>query len=164
DLLGGEGVEVGAAAGLEVVDGAHQPDRSLLDQVAEGQASFNPSRSQPADHGQLGLEQGVAGRLVARARAPEQVGLLAGARPGPAAPPWDLSGVAVGGAWKGRAYTRAMPGRRLWLLAFALLAVLPGPASASSPEVVRADLDGEINSITASYLEGVVDRAAGERA
>src|SRR5438093_7298064 len=57
-----------------------------------------------------------------------------------------------------------MPGRRLWLLAFALLAVLPGPASASSPEVVRADLGGEINSITASYLEGVVDRAAGERA
>src|SRR5438105_6912448 len=57
-----------------------------------------------------------------------------------------------------------MPARRLWLLAFALLAVLPAPASASSPEVLQAELNGEINSITASYLEGVVDRASGDHA
>jgi membrane-bound serine protease (ClpP class) len=57
-----------------------------------------------------------------------------------------------------------MPGRRLWLLAFALLAMLPQPGSASGPEVVQADLSGEINSITASYMEGVVDHAAADRA
>jgi membrane-bound serine protease (ClpP class) len=57
-----------------------------------------------------------------------------------------------------------MRGRRLWLLGLALLAALPGPAQATSPEVVQASLDGEINSITASYLQGIVDRAAADRA
>jgi membrane-bound serine protease (ClpP class) len=57
-----------------------------------------------------------------------------------------------------------MRGRRWWLLALALLAVLPGPGSASAPQVVQADLSGEINSITASYMQGVVDRAASSHA
>src|SRR5438270_7415816 len=57
-----------------------------------------------------------------------------------------------------------MRGRRLWLLAFALLAALPSPAGAAGPEVVQANLTGEINSITASYLQAVVERATADRA
>jgi membrane-bound serine protease (ClpP class) len=57
-----------------------------------------------------------------------------------------------------------MAGRRRWLLGLALLAVLPASASAGSPEVVQAELSGEINSITASYLQGVVDHAAADHA
>ena len=55
-----------------------------------------------------------------------------------------------------------MRGRRLWLLAFALLAALPSPAGAAGPEVVQANLTGEINSITASYLQAVVERATAD--
>jgi membrane-bound serine protease (ClpP class) len=57
-----------------------------------------------------------------------------------------------------------MRGRRFWLLALALLAALPAPAGAASPEVVQANLDGDINSITASYLQGVVAHASADHA
>jgi membrane-bound serine protease (ClpP class) len=46
----------------------------------------------------------------------------------------------------------------------ALLAFLPRPASAAGPVVDVATLDGDINSITASYIASVVDRASSDHA
>jgi membrane-bound serine protease (ClpP class) len=46
----------------------------------------------------------------------------------------------------------------------ALLAFLPRPASAAGPVVDVATLDGDINSITASYIASVVARAGSDRA
>jgi membrane-bound serine protease (ClpP class) len=46
----------------------------------------------------------------------------------------------------------------------ALLAFLPRPASAAGPVVDVATLDGDINSITASYIASVVARAGNDRA
>ena len=45
-----------------------------------------------------------------------------------------------------------------------LLAVLPRAAAAESPLVDRADLDGEINSVMASYIKAEVNRAASDHA
>src|SRR5213595_637013 len=45
-------------------------------------------------------------------------------------------------------------------LAFAaVLALLPRPSLAAAPQVLRADLDGDINNITAAYVASEVSRA-----
>ena len=45
-----------------------------------------------------------------------------------------------------------------------LLAVLPRVAAAAAPVVDRADLEGEINSVMASYIQAEVNRAAADHA
>ena len=61
-----------------------------------------------------------------------------------------------------------MPGLRFGLrpliAAVALLAALPSPARAGSPAVVRADIDGDINSVTAAYVASTVSHAESEGA
>src|SRR2546430_14928432 len=45
-------------------------------------------------------------------------------------------------------------------LAFAaVMALLPRPSLAAAPQVLRADLDGDINNITAAYVASEVSRA-----
>jgi membrane-bound serine protease (ClpP class) len=63
-----------------------------------------------------------------------------------------------------------MPGRRFWLWAVgaaalaALAAGAPSSASASGPLVVRASLDGEVNTATARYVDQAVRKAESEHA
>jgi membrane-bound serine protease (ClpP class) len=61
-----------------------------------------------------------------------------------------------------------MPGLRFGLrpllAAAVLLAALPTAARADSPLVVRASIDGEINSVTSSYVAATVRRAQSEDA
>jgi membrane-bound serine protease (ClpP class) len=61
-----------------------------------------------------------------------------------------------------------MPGLRFGLrpllAAVGLLAALPTAARADSPPVVRAGIDGEINSVTSSYVAATVQRAQSEDA
>jgi membrane-bound serine protease (ClpP class) len=61
-----------------------------------------------------------------------------------------------------------MPGRRFWLIApaaaIALLALAPTGASADSPLVLTASLDGEINTATATYVAQAVGQAQEEHA
>jgi membrane-bound serine protease (ClpP class) len=69
----------------------------------------------------------------------------------------------------GWTYTPAtMPGLRFGLrplvAALALLAALPSPARAASPAVVQAGIDGDINSVTSSYVSSTVARAESEGA
>jgi membrane-bound serine protease (ClpP class) len=45
-----------------------------------------------------------------------------------------------------------------------MLAVLPIQATAATPNVEQADLNGDINTITASYIEASVSRAEADRA
>jgi membrane-bound serine protease (ClpP class) len=47
---------------------------------------------------------------------------------------------------------------------FALAAMFPAHASAATPQVERADLTGDINTITASYIATAVDRAGADHA
>jgi len=53
---------------------------------------------------------------------------------------------------------------RLLGVFFALAALLPLSAGAATPRVVQADLNGDINTITASYVQTVVGRAEADRA
>ncbi|HEV1991945.1 MAG TPA: nodulation protein NfeD [Candidatus Dormibacteraeota bacterium] len=53
---------------------------------------------------------------------------------------------------------------RLGFLLFALAAALPIRASAGAPQVERADLVGDINTIMASYIDTAVSRAGADRA
>ncbi|MDQ2923126.1 MAG: nodulation protein NfeD [Candidatus Dormibacteraeota bacterium] len=53
---------------------------------------------------------------------------------------------------------------KLGFLLFALAAALPIHASAGAPQVERADLVGEINSIMAAYIDRAVSRAGADRA
>jgi membrane-bound serine protease (ClpP class) len=58
-----------------------------------------------------------------------------------------------------------MPGPRFGLAVLALVMLLaPQPVRAAAPVVVTAHLQGEINSATATYIEKVVSRAAGDHA
>jgi membrane-bound serine protease (ClpP class) len=61
-----------------------------------------------------------------------------------------------------------MPGLRFGLrpllAAVVLLAALPAAARADSPLVLRAGIDGEINSVTSSYVAATVQRAQSEDA
>jgi len=58
-----------------------------------------------------------------------------------------------------------MRGRWLWRLVLAGAAVmLPVNAAAATPRVEQADLNGDINTITASYIETSVDRAEADHA
>jgi membrane-bound serine protease (ClpP class) len=61
-----------------------------------------------------------------------------------------------------------MPGLRFGLrplvAALALLAALPSPARAASPVVLQAGIEGDINSVTASYVSATVARAESEGA
>ena len=54
--------------------------------------------------------------------------------------------------------------RMAMLGALATLLLQPVRAGAASPPVLQAHLDGEINGVTAGYLQQAVARAAGERA
>lgn len=54
---------------------------------------------------------------------------------------------------------------RLSLLVMAAMAVLlPHPAGAAAPEVLRADLDGDINNITSAYISSEVSHAEADHA
>jgi membrane-bound serine protease (ClpP class) len=58
-----------------------------------------------------------------------------------------------------------MPGPRFGLAVLAgVMLLMPQPARATAPVVVTAHLQGEINSVTASYIEKVVSRAAADHA
>jgi membrane-bound serine protease (ClpP class) len=61
-----------------------------------------------------------------------------------------------------------MPGLRFGLrplvAALALLAALPSPARAASPVVLQAGIEGDINSVTSSYVSATVARAESEGA
>src|SRR5256884_1377764 len=48
---------------------------------------------------------------------------------------------------------------RVALALAAVLALLPGPSLAAAPQVLRADLNGDINNITAAYVASEVSRA-----
>ena len=52
---------------------------------------------------------------------------------------------------------------RFGLAVFAALSLLPRPALAAAPHVLRADLDGVINNITAAYVESEVSRAESDQ-
>src|SRR6476646_3902265 len=53
---------------------------------------------------------------------------------------------------------------RAGLVAFGVALLLPAQVAAATPHVDRADLTGDINTITASYIETAVDRAAADHA
>ena len=53
---------------------------------------------------------------------------------------------------------------RFGLLSAALAALLPGSAHADAPLVATANLDGEINSVTANYISAAADRASAAHA
>src|SRR3981081_2367571 len=61
-------------------------------------------------------------------------------------------------------HMRAGSARRLGFLLFALAAALPVHASAATPQVERADLVGDINTIMAAYMDRAVSRAGADRA
>ena len=52
---------------------------------------------------------------------------------------------------------------RVALAFVAVLALLPRPSLAAAPQVLRADLDGDINNITASYVASEVSRAESDQ-
>lgn len=67
----------------------------------------------------------------------------------------------------GSSYTPAMSGRRglgPGVAVLALLALVPRPALAEGPVVEVASLEGDINSVTASYIGAVVARAGADHA
>src|SRR2546428_6634903 len=78
--------------------------------------------------------------------------------------PHPLRGAPLWGAYP----PATMPGLRFGLrpliAAVALLAALPSPVRAGSPAVVRADIDGDINSVTSSYVASTVSHAESEGA
>ncbi|HEV2216206.1 MAG TPA: nodulation protein NfeD [Candidatus Dormibacteraeota bacterium] len=53
---------------------------------------------------------------------------------------------------------------RVGLALAAVLALLPRPSFAAAPQVLRADLDGDINNITAAYVSSEVSRAESDQA
>ena len=59
---------------------------------------------------------------------------------------------------------RARSALRIAIALFALAAVFPVHASAATPHVERADLNGDINTIMAAYISSAVGRAEGDRA
>src|SRR3954471_5602164 len=68
-------------------------------------------------------------------------------------------------------HTRCMQARvalRLWRLGLVLIAaavvLVPLQAVAATPRIEQADLNGDINTITASYIESAVNRAEADRA
>ena len=52
---------------------------------------------------------------------------------------------------------------RVALAFVAVLALLPRPSLAATPHVLRADLDGVINNITAAYVASEVSRAESDQ-
>lgn len=55
-------------------------------------------------------------------------------------------------------------GLRLFVAVLVLVAALSGTARADTPVVVRAGLDGDINSVTSGYISSTVSRAESEHA
>jgi membrane-bound serine protease (ClpP class) len=53
---------------------------------------------------------------------------------------------------------------RLGMVAFGIALILPLRASAATPHVEQADLTGDINTITAAYIDTAVNRAEADRA
>src|SRR6202158_6140036 len=69
-----------------------------------------------------------------------------------------VPGIAILGDMRGRSALK------LGFLLFALAATLPVHASAATPQVDRADLVGDINTIMAAYIDRAVSRAGADRA
>ena len=63
-----------------------------------------------------------------------------------------------------RARKKRRFGRLRWLVLGGAVAMLPVHAAAATPHVERADLNGDINTITASYVESSVSRAEADHA
>ncbi len=53
---------------------------------------------------------------------------------------------------------------RVVLAVLVAMALLPRPALAAAPQVLRADLDGDINNITSAYISSEVSRAEADHA
>ena len=143
DPPGGVGRELEAAAPVELLDGAHQAERALLDQVEEGQAAAAVALGDRDDEPQVGLDHLLLGRLVAELDALGEPDLVRGGEQRHAADVLEEELEGVGRRLDG--------GRRGAARALVLLGELGG----------AGDRLGLLEELDAGLLEVLVDRLDG---
>ena len=139
DPPGGVGRELEAAAPVELLDGAHEAERALLDQVEEGEAAAAVALGDRDDETQVGLDHLLLGGLVAELDALGEADLVGGGEQRHAADVLEEELERVGGLLDGR----GGPARTL-----DLLRQLRGPGSRL----------GLLEQLDAGLLEVLVDR------